>query len=209
MAQWRRFPLPFPFTPWIPSLQASETLADDFVDASEDVVSASPGAPHVVYRTHFITLAYMSGQPQPLEIHHCVRFLQIDAHLGEFQLLESSGRVLGTSIRGRLSLTELDTDIAHVLFQCMSRNSVEYQMLHDVYHVSQPGMDLEYIQPLRILFLNAPAAAPDQRIIHIPLWCRIATPWDPQEHVYMKKKSHHVDAIGHPPATPTGLSGSL
>jgi hypothetical protein len=202
------FPLGFPFrSPWITTWKTHghDAVVDDFVDAAETADNSG-----VVYRTHFVTIPYMSGQPQPLEIHHCVRFLQMDAHLGEFQLLESSGRVLGTSSRGRLSLTELDTDIAHVLFHCMSRNSVEYQTLHDVYHVTQPGMDLEYIQPLRILFLHAPIAEHTDRIIHIPMWCRIATPWDLHLRTYLplmkNKRTQHdtVDVATH--AVTAGMS---
>lgn len=138
---------------------------------------------HVVTRTYFAIVPLCDAQA--IDISHCVQCAKIDRHYGEFQLLDQSDRVLGTSVGGVLSLLkkDLQTEVARVWYDAMARASPEFRRMHDV--IDDPGLDLGSMQPLRIRFLNVPADV--QKFIHIPIQFLVTSIWDPRTFNYETK----------------------
>ncbi len=140
----------------------------------------------VVSRTEFIHVPWTGSEPQEFDMDHCVQFLQIDSHFGEFELLDSSKRVIGSSVKGRCSLLKKDiySDVGRVWYDAMGRISVEHKTLSEKYKVQDPGMDLTGLKPLYLNFTSAPKAA--ERINHIPVYCRVTCLWDRDKANYSK-----------------------
>lgn len=145
----------------------------------------STDAVQVVARTEFVHVPYVGGEAQKIELEHCLQFIQCDAFYGEFELLDSYERVLGTSVKGRLSLLrkDLTTDVARVWFDAISRSSAEFKHLQDDHKVADPGLDVGGLKPLQVLFLNAPKAP--ARINHIPMYYRSTCVWDAQTMAFL------------------------
>lgn len=136
--------------------------------------------PHMVVRTAFATVQ-LSGDPQSLDVSHCARSVQVDAHYGEFQLQDDSGRVLAVSRGGFVSLLKKDLQLeaAKVWYDALARTSAEHKRLVGM---EDPGLDLGGLQPLFIRFLNVPDEC--EKHIHVPVRVQITAIWNPATFLY-------------------------
>ena len=135
-------------------------------------------SPVPVGRSQYLHVPFFTD-PQEIQVHGCVLLLQIDAHLGEFELLDSANHVLGTSRLGKLKLGfgDLQTEEAKIWYTALKRTSKLYQYLAETHKVKEPGLDLSStIRPVSIRFLGASKAA--SRIEHIPVYVRTSAVWD-------------------------------
>jgi len=158
---------------------------DEFMNIKETEMEDESTKVRVVNRSHFTLLPLSGYEPQKLDVSHCVHFIQIDRHYGEFNLLDDSRRIVATSKQSKLSLLkkDLNTDVGRVWYDAISRSSLEFKRLHDTYKVEDPGLDLGCMPPVFIQFLAPPKDA--LKFVHIPVYCRISAVWDPVQFAYV------------------------
>ena len=158
----------------------------DVIQPEKNKMSVDQPVERVVARTEFFLIPYTGADPQVIEVEHCVQFIQVDSFYGEFQVLDSSGRVLGTSTRGRLSFLRKDliSDVALVWYDALARTSPEFKVLSNRFQVADPGLDLGGLKPLKINFLSAPKQ--QERINHIPVYSRITCVWNTSSSALVK-----------------------
>ena len=165
-------------------IQRYNELKEKKMTEAQDEFKNVP-CPVPVGRSFFSHVPYFS-EPQEIQIHGCVLLLQIDAHFGEFELLDSANHILATSRYGKMKLGfgDLQTEEAKIWYTALKRTSKLYQFLVDQYKVKEPGLDLSStIRPVSIRFINAPKNA--QRAEHVPLYVRTTAIWNRETCCYL------------------------
>ena len=110
----------------------------------------------------------------------CVQKIYVSVYYGEFELYDSSDRLLGTSSKSKFLCTKsnLQTEASRVWYDAVCITCKQYKDLKDKYNVSDPGISFNNTCKIYIKFLHS--LRKPMKYYTIPVFYTVTNVWNDQ-----------------------------
>jgi hypothetical protein len=115
----------------------------------------------------------------------CVQKIYVSIYYGEFELYDSSNRLLGKSTKSKLSCIKinLQTEASRVWYDAVCITCKQYKDLKDKYNVSDPGLSFNNTSKIYIKFLQS--LHQPMKYYTIPVFYTVTNVWNDQDKILL------------------------